>query len=401
MNVSHTSDSAGYDLDADLLTEWLQAVAQSDDRERILECLLRRIVEYSGARRARIVVERSGEFYIRAAFDVSANPEDADLIRLVENGDHIQNCNELSAAVVNFAVHTSQPVLLEDAARGRRFAHDPYIANHRPASLLCLPLNLFGEQRGALYLENSTTRDVFSLERRSPLEMLALQFLQTVRHFELNAAAGQNAKRSDPAPENLREWIQPHFLFNTLNLIQPLIFENASEASRSLNLLADGYRFLVELSGLELVPLEKEWRFMEDYMKLMRLRFGPRLELRIKRPLSFREIEIPPLTLQPLIENALKNRRSDRPHRIDVVAKFSEQNISISVSDNGQGVATQDPFGRSLGKIRQRLQRTFESAELSLENRASENGAEKAGGARVVVRYSRARKSGAHDEDKL
>ena len=284
MKLSPTSDPIDYDLDADLLTEMLATLARESDRERILEYLLRRIAEYSGARRTRIVLERSGELYIRAALDLNPELHGPDVLQLLNLEDHIQNCNELSAAVVNFAIHTAQPVLLEDSTRGRRFAHDPYIANHQPASLFCLPLIVYGEARGALYLENNTTRAVFSLKRKSLLEMLALQFLQTAGLLESQDRGARNAKPADPAARNLREWMQPHFLFNTLNLIQPLIFEDAAEASRSLNLLADGYRFLVELSGMEAVPLEKDWRFMEDYMKLMSLRFGSQLVLRIRRP---------------------------------------------------------------------------------------------------------------------
>lgn len=402
MNLSHTASSepVGYNLDADLLTETLETLAKYDDQERILEYLLRRILEYSGARRARIVIERSGELLIRAALDLDSlsnqNGDTAgiDQVHLYETGTHIQNCNELSAAVVNFAVHTGQPVLLEDAAGGRRFAHDPYIANHRPASLFCIPLFLFGERRGALYLENNTTRAVFSLERRSLLEMLAMQFLQVVQHFEAQAAIRQPANANAPATKNLREWVKPHFLFNTLNLIQPLIFENAPEASRSLNLLADGYRFLMELSGLELVPLESDWRFMEDYLKLMRLRFGEELEIKIKRPLSFREIQVPPLTLQPLVENALKHRRRNQRHRIEIIARTEADGATIIVRDNGRGVRTEDPFTRSLGKIRERLRDSFEDANLSLENRCDE-----IPGASVSVSFARPRRESSRTDE--
>ena len=95
-----------------------------------------------------------------------------------------------------------------------------------------------------------------------------------------------------------------------------------------------------------------------------------------------------------MIENSLKYRRPEQSqHRIDVTARMTESTVTIAVEDDGRGPQVEDPFQRSLGKIRQRLARCFESADLTLENRES-------GGARVLVRFSRARRMSAAEEER-
>nr|HPN14202.1 histidine kinase [Spirochaetota bacterium] len=128
--------------------------------------------------------------------------------------------------------------------------------------------------------------------------------------------------------------------------------------------------FLIEHSFLTMVPFDEEWRFVENYLELEELRFRDSLAVSMEREGDFSGICIPPLTIQPLVENALKHGVQKRGGQgsVSVCAMTAGGRVTIAVADNGTGLDSSDLFSRSLGNIRKRLHHCFGEADIALES---------------------------------
>jgi hypothetical protein len=121
--------------------------------------------------------------------------------------------------------------------------------------------------------------------------------------------------------ENLKNQLNPHFLFNSLTSLHGLIFENQGLASHFLQHLSKVYRYVLQNKDKNFVPLQIELDFIENYVFLLRTRFQLALVIKFDITEAGRERAIVPATLQTLIENALKHNIADveRPLKIDVL----------------------------------------------------------------------------------
>lgn len=168
----------------------------------------------------------------------------------------------------------------------------------------------------------------------------------------------------------LQERMSPHFLFNSLNTIHALINKDRAMADRAVIMLADNYRFLIDYSFLTLIPFDVEWRFVENYLALEELRFSDFLSVRMERSGDFSSLRVPPLILQPLVENALKHgiRQRGGSGTVGVFAQTDGRTIRIAVHDNGVGLKHGDLFTRSLGNIHKRLKYYYADVVFAVDN---------------------------------
>lgn len=120
--------------------------------------------------------------------------------------------------------------------------------------------------------------------------------------------------------ENLKNQLNPHFLFNSLSSLNSLITENPELASQFLKQLSKVYRYLLENNHTDCVALETEVNFVQNYISLLKTRFGKGLEVEMVKSPDFSRLKIIPVTLQILIENAIKHNITyeDRPLKISV-----------------------------------------------------------------------------------
>jgi len=107
--------------------------------------------------------------------------------------------------------------------------------------------------------------------------------------------------------ESLRSQLNPHFLFNSLNTLSSLIYENQKNAELFIRELSDVYRYILENRDKELIPLTKELDFAQSYINLIQLRFDKNLVVGIELISNIEKYSIAPLTLQLLVENAVKH----------------------------------------------------------------------------------------------
>ena len=121
--------------------------------------------------------------------------------------------------------------------------------------------------------------------------------------------------------DNLKNQLNPHFLFNALASLNGLIFENQALASQFLQHLSKVYRYVLQYKDKNVVPLQTELDFIQNYVFLLRTRFESALVISFDISDASRERSIVPVTLQILIENAIKHNIADErtPLTIEVI----------------------------------------------------------------------------------
>lgn len=161
---------------------------------------------------------------------------------------------------------------------------------------------------------------------------------------------------------SLESRIHPHFLFNTLNSISALIRENPVEAERMVERLAALLRFSLDSSGARLVPLMQELSIVRSYLEIEKVRFGARLSYRIDADPALNSLEVPPLSVQTLVENSVKFAVSPRREGAEITVRVQMRHgkPAIDVLDNGPGFSLADlKAGHGLDLLQSRLAAQF------------------------------------------
>jgi sensor histidine kinase YesM len=138
---------------------------------------------------------------------------------------------------------------------------------------------------------------------------------------------------------SLESRIHPHFLFNTLNSIAALIPSDPVRAEDTVGKLASLLRFSLSAQHSGLVPLGQELRIVRDYLEIEKTRFGARLSYKIDVPEQLQTVNVPPLAVQSLVENAVKHVVSQRAQgaSIQVTGSSAANQVRLEVADDGPG----------------------------------------------------------------
>lgn len=160
------------------------------------------------------------------------------------------------------------------------------------------------------------------------------------RQLEVAEAEKQAKLTSDAEIKALQAQVNPHFLFNSLNTIVALIRTRPDMARSLLIQLGHFFRQNLNASLHDLMTLEQEVEHTRAYLNLEQARFADRLKINIDIESEVERVLIPPLTLQPLVENAIKHGLKDLPADglIEVKARKTGKHARISVRDNGAGI---------------------------------------------------------------
>ncbi len=164
--------------------------------------------------------------------------------------------------------------------------------------------------------------------------------------------------------DNLKNQLNPHFLFNSLSSLNSLIFENPQLASEFLQQLSKVYRYLLSHKDKSLVLLDKEVDFVTHYVNLLKTRFDDGVKINFDIPEGTKEMKIVPVTIQILLENALKHNiaMKDAPLQIDIVAGDGY----LTVRNNLQVRATEISNKLGLGNLKN-LYRYISSKPVIIE----------------------------------
>lgn len=176
--------------------------------------------------------------------------------------------------------------------------------------------------------------------------------------------------------ESLKNQVNPHFLFNSLNTLSSLVEEDKDKAVHFIAELSRVYRYLLQTNEKELTTLNAELEFIQAYYFLLQTRFGNGVKLVVEVLPSFREFLIPPLTLQILVENAVKHNvvSSTRPLIIrihtdalgNLMVDNNLQKKAQSVPSSGMGLANITSKYKLLNQSEVIIQTTKENFQVKL-----------------------------------
>jgi two-component system LytT family sensor kinase len=163
----------------------------------------------------------------------------------------------------------------------------------------------------------------------------------------------------------LQAQINPHFLFNSLNTLYGTIDRGNPEARRLVLNLADVYRYLLR-SERTLVEVEEELRIVRAYLEIEELRLGPKLQTKVDADPQALRVTIPLLSIQPLVENAVKHGVASRMGAgfVHLKIKVDDETVSVEVSNSGvwdrsPGLSSECDLptsGIGLNNVRRRLE---------------------------------------------
>ena len=161
---------------------------------------------------------------------------------------------------------------------------------------------------------------------------------------------------------SLESRVHPHFLFNTLNSISALVREDPATAERTVERLAALLRYSLDTGARPLVPLRQELCIVRDYLEIEKTRFAGRLRCRIEVAPELEDLEVPPMSLQLLVENSIKHAVSVNRQggEVLVTARLEDGQLVLAVSDDGPGFDLRAIHpGHGLENLQERLAALF------------------------------------------
>ena len=217
--------------------------------------------------------------------------------------------------------------------------------------------------------------------------------LASVREEAARASARAEAAQRQAAESQLKllqTQLEPHMLFNTLANLQVLVGLDPARAQTMLDHLIAYLRATLGASRATLHPLQDEFDRLADYLALMAVRMGPRLSYALDLPDELRATPVPPLLLQPLVENSIRHGLEPKVAggSINVQAQMLGSRLFLAVTDTGLGCDTSAPpattaltSGFGLTQVRERLHTCY-GAEGAIEIVAIPSG-----GTRVSISF--------------
>jgi two-component system, LytTR family, sensor histidine kinase AlgZ len=188
---------------------------------------------------------------------------------------------------------------------------------------------------------------ILTLEQSSKAEARLLETSILARDAELRALKAQ---------------VNPHFLFNSLNSISALTSVNPEKAREMCILLADFLRMTLGLGEKSVVPLSEELSLLHRYLAIEQVRFGARLQLEEHIDEESKSIEMPPLLLQPLLENAINHGIANLPEggRVRLCSAGNDGRVLLTVENSFDPEATPTrKSGLGLKNVQQRLEARY------------------------------------------
>ncbi|WP_079734359.1 histidine kinase [Salegentibacter salegens] len=149
--------------------------------------------------------------------------------------------------------------------------------------------------------------------------------LQEKKVKEQKIIAGTASAKFDA----LKNQLDPHFLFNSLNVLSALIDENPDQAQKFTSALSKVYRYVLEQKNKELVDLEEELKFAKTYMDLLKMRFEDAIIFNFPATLKNPEAKVVPLSLQLLLENTIKHNTVNSENPLEIAIVEEDRNLVV------------------------------------------------------------------------
>jgi signal transduction histidine kinase len=170
----------------------------------------------------------------------------------------------------------------------------------------------------------------------------------------------------------LKNQLNPHFLFNTLNTISSLMYTDIEAADAMMSRLSELLRLTLDKDHSQEVTLKEEVEILQRYLDIERIRFEERLRISMDIDPETLHARVPNFSLQPLVENAIRHGIAPRPEggRLEIAAQRSSDMLEITLRDDGPGISGKTPReGIGVANTRARLNQLYgDSHRFRMEN---------------------------------
>jgi signal transduction histidine kinase len=205
--------------------------------------------------------------------------------------------------------------------------------------------------------------------------LLAAAAYQVGQTVEATSRASRRTLEADVAQRDaelraLRAQVDPHFLFNSLNSIAGLIAADPARAREMCQLLGEFLRESLQVGAVPRMPLSREVALVEQYLRIEQVRFGTRLTLDLSVAPDTARASVPPLLLQPLVENAVRHGVATRLDggTVTIATRRAGDRVVIAVSNARDAETRRGGTGFGLDIVRRRLHAAWgEAAALAIE----------------------------------
>ena len=196
-------------------------------------------------------------------------------------------------------------------------------------------------------------------------------YRENQKKLKLEGELKQAALKSELAA--IKAQLNPHFLYNVFNTINASVPPKQEKTRRLIATLSDLFRYQLKATKEELVRLEEELEFVKKYLELEKARFEERLNIEINVPTELYNEKIPPMLLQPLVENSVKHGIANelKGGKITISIFKEDEKLKFEIADTGSGVKDKESmFGKGVGltNTRLRLQKMYQSQLEVLDN---------------------------------
>ena len=191
----HSSSTEESNLDINTLTKAAQALSREIVMEKLLNKLMKFMIENAGSQKGFLILKEGNQFYIEAKINIEKNEQQ------VEQHVLLDNANDISTTIVHYVARTKENMVLDDATNSDQFSNDNYIKINGIKSVLCIPLVDKGNLIGLLYMENNLATNAFTTERTKVLQLLSAEIAITIE----NARLYQNLTETN---QNLEDKVQ-------------------------------------------------------------------------------------------------------------------------------------------------------------------------------------------------
>ncbi len=196
-------------------------------------------------------------------------------------------------------------------------------------------------------------------------------FLENERKIKLEGELRQAALKSELSA--IKAQLNPHFLYNVFNTINASLPPENEKTRNMVAQLSDLFRYQLQASQSELVPLKEELEFVKKYLELEKARFEERLHIDINVPENLLDEMVPPMLLQPLVENSVKHGLSSllEGGTISINIKKRDGKLMFEICDTGVGIKEKKAvFDKGIGltNTRLRLEKMYNSQLELLDN---------------------------------
>ncbi|HHW01770.1 MAG TPA: sensor histidine kinase [Thermoanaerobacterales bacterium] len=300
-----------------------QAQLALDIASETLPYLKRGMNELSAYKTVKIIYEK-------ADFDAVAITDDHQILAHIGAGeDHHRSGHEVLTEATRRALATGEC----QVASSRAEIECPDESCPLKSAVI-VPLKEGENVIGSLKLYKSRENSISSVDVKLAEGLGQLFSTQ----LELGRAEYQSRLLARAELKALQSQINPHFLFNALNTIISVLRKDPARARELLIYLGDFFRKNLSI-GLEMVPLEQELEHVKAYLAIEQARFGDRLKAVFEIQAGV-NIMVPPLILQPLVENAIKHGLLPKKSggTVQIAARSVENGVEISVTDDGVGM---------------------------------------------------------------